>query len=815
MKISKLNKTYDRRGPNANPVLRDVSVTLPDTGFVCILGPSGCGKTSLLNAIGGLDRFDSGTIEVNGLTVSGHGSAGFEAERNRSFGYIFQNYYLLQSHSVGYNVYLGLHSLKLSHGEKLRRVRSALAAVDMERFIRRKVSDLSGGQQQRVAIARALARRPRVIFADEPTGNLDEANTMNICALLRRISRTSLVVMVTHEERIASFFADRIITLEEGRVATDSEDWQRSSLTVEGDNVLYAGDYAEEHSQTEGVELRLLREEGAAPVRLTVVALKDRVVIKLAEERTVTCTAEGEAPRLVEGQRPRMTLETVEREDALVLEDSGPDVPAPAGYGLSPGMMLAQARALMGGKALRRLGDRFFMMVLTVLMLLTVGDYLTVSAVDPHEFIRTDSHILEFRAERGRKLDVTTLTLTDMIGKYLDHYETSGVAFTVLPHVAPVPEIRAEIYLQLDEQSLELSNYSYVPMEYLDEGSLILGRMPENPREVVVDRWVLDALLREDGIMQNSIHDISFFLGKTLIFPKKEYSARIVGISDCGEAAMFLKLSALASIGVGGSGVVTLEELRQLYPGRFEDVNLGEGECLYLRGETDQQRTAGQELTVNKILRYTVAQTAELECYAAVAVNEEELDAIIRSMLSQRFYLYCADKAAMKAFLGAGMPEALEGMLQVEVVDAYASSWARFQAASHMKADARTIVTVTVMALAAVMLYLLRRSQVHSRMELLAVYRLLGIPGRKLMGIFALESGMMYLGSAVSAAAVTWTAVTVLTGIEDLAFSMVLPWQAAVLTALALLGYYLLVTLLPLWRLLRLPPARLAARYDF
>ena len=123
MEIQHLNKTYDLHRSNANHVLKDVSLTLPETGFVCILGPSGCGKTSLLNAIGGLDRFDSGTIAIEEQQFHRYGEAGFEKVRNHSFGYIFQNYYLLQNHSVAYNVYLGLHSLNLTHREKLTRVR--------------------------------------------------------------------------------------------------------------------------------------------------------------------------------------------------------------------------------------------------------------------------------------------------------------------------------------------------------------------------------------------------------------------------------------------------------------------------------------------------------------------------------------------------------------------------------------------------------------------------------------------------------------------------------------------------------------------
>ena len=158
--VEKLNKTYQKHSRNANQVLHDLTFTLPDTGFVCILGPSGCGKTSLLNAIGGLDTFDNGTITTESVSVSRPNTRAYNQERNQSFGYIFQNYYLLSEHSVGYNVYLGLHSLKLSHKEKLERVMEALKAVDMDRYIRRNVGELSGGQQQRIAIARAIARRP-------------------------------------------------------------------------------------------------------------------------------------------------------------------------------------------------------------------------------------------------------------------------------------------------------------------------------------------------------------------------------------------------------------------------------------------------------------------------------------------------------------------------------------------------------------------------------------------------------------------------------------------------------------------------------
>ncbi|MBO5322554.1 MAG: ABC transporter ATP-binding protein/permease [Oscillospiraceae bacterium] len=808
MQIQNLNKTYDRRSKNANHVLKDVSFTLPKTGFVCILGPSGCGKTSLLNAIGGLDRFDNGNITTEELTVKQYGTRSFEALRNRSFGYIFQNYYLLQEHSVAYNVYLGLHSLGLSHEEKLRRVKKALAAVDMERYLRRKTSALSGGQQQRVAIARALARQPRVIFADEPTGNLDEANTINICTLLRKISKTSLVVMVTHEERIANFFADRIIRLEEGRIASDREIQDRAALETEQGNTLYAGDYQEQTLSCDGVQLRFLQKEGAAPVNLQVIALEDRVIIKLDDSRGVSCGSSAENPMLLEGKRPVLTLEHVEQ-TRIPEPDRDEAKPVRAGRGLTFSMMFREATQLMRGKSARRFGTWFFMVILTVLTVLTLGDYLTVSSVDPHEFIKTDSHILEVRLERGSKLGAQHSSITPTVQQYLSYVETLG-DMELLPYTPLNPQLSSKVFLQMGTQTVSLGKFSYIPAEYMPSEDLIMGRLPQGPEEVAVDRWVLDAVLQQDGILQNSIGDISFFLDREIGFSKRDYTARIVGITDSGEAAMYVPRTAFACLGVNSIQAMTLSELQYLFPGMYDDMVLEETECLIT---TKVAAGPGSILNIRN-RQFVVKDRLIVPLNTNYVVSDENMKNLYRDMITERFWLYCPDKTAAKQLLAQSLPADLEGKLQITVIDDYTTSWEAYTQASHMKADARTIVTVTVMILAAVMLYLLRRAQVHTRIELLAVYRLLGIPKGKLSAIFSMESLMQFALSALPAAAVTWGVVTVLTKIEDIAFAMVLPWQAALLCAVVIFVYHLLVSLIPLYRLLALPPAQLASKFD-
>ncbi|MGN0986006.1 MAG: ATP-binding cassette domain-containing protein [Candidatus Enterenecus sp.] len=834
IEVRHLNKTYDRGSRAANHVLRDVSFTLPDTGFVCIVGPSGCGKTSLLNAVGGLDSFDSGAISAGDVTVTRCGTREMERERNSSFGYIFQNYYLLPEHSVAYNVYLGLHALNLTHRERLERVREALKAVNMARYARRAVGELSGGQQQRVAIARALARRPRVIFADEPTGNLDEENTVNICTLLRRISKTSLVVMVTHEEDIARFFADRIITIWDGVLAGDEESWQREGLTAEGGSALYAGDYEEQILEGEGVRLRLLRQEGAPPAELTVAVLADRVVIKVADSRAVSCARPEEAPALREGRRPVLTLESVDNDPLAELSGAEePAAPGKAGGGLTPAMMAREAVNLLWAKGKRRVSTWIFLAAATVLTTWLVGDYLTVSSVDPRDFVITDSHILELSLERGPELPVTARGgVLSKLPEFLEYLEQSGLDFDYVPNVSSQLSCSVGMFRQTRDLTVALPGFSYAPLSRLDESDLVFGRMPETRDEVVIDRWVVEQLMAQDGLVQNGITDVSQMLGARLSYLKKNYSPTVVGICDKGEPTLYLSDSALVTVGAAGSDVIALSEFRaaaeasgdwiwgqvleETDPFRLEEdqcfVNPNVVGAVY-SGKIGNVYTVGSAGTFT--IKNTVYVYGDMPAFGAV-VPDGAVEELLRNMIcaTSGFSIYCEDKAAMKEYLAQDLPEGLEGQMLLTVKDANGDAWARYEAASHMKADARTIVTATVLVLCMVMLYLLQRSCVQQRIGMMAVYRLLGIPRRKLLAIFAGESVLLSLISVLPAAALTWLAVRVMGAMPSLSFSMVLPWQAVLAVWLVITAYYLAVCLLPVLRLLRLPPARLAGRYD-
>jgi len=818
IEIKNLNKTYDRRRAGENHVLHDISFSLPDTGFVCILGPSGCGKTSLLNAIGGLDEFDNGTITVDDVSVSRYGTALYEAERNRSFGYIFQNYYLLSEHSVGYNVYLGLHSLKLTHEEKLRRVRQALEAVEMDRYIRRNVAELSGGQQQRVAIARALARKPRVIFADEPTGNLDEANTLNICSLLRKISRTSLVIMVTHEERIARFFADRIITLDSGRLSGDSTDWERSSLSVGSVKSLYTGDYARSDMDLDKVSISVYQEEGIEPVKISVVALRDRIVIKLDDHRAISCGSSMDSPELVEGPWPMLTLEEVDRQtDAhSVLTDAGENIPAKPGSGITFGDMVREAGHMTHGKKLRGFGTRVFLVLLAVLMALSVADIVTLFSIDPEDFITAHSNALEVVIIRGPMAGSSTDTVQTNSRRFKQYIEEADIDFISVPDISYSVSVHGSLISQAGKLPVYIDDCSFAPMAYFDESTIIMGRLPENPSEAVVDRWVLDAILDEDGVVQNSIEDIDYFLEKQMEFGTLRAAPTIVGICDGGQPAVYLSNEMLASVGTSGTEVMALSTFRELYP-QYAEMTLGEDECIVLpfnAGEIFEDSLGGQFNTVCGST-FTIVEVSDIQdCYAKVIVDDSQIPGLMLNMALKKFWIYCdsEDKDSMTEYM-LRTSKRLGDQIDVTVIDHYEEKMAEYEEASRLRADARSIVTVTVMVLSAVMLYLLRRADVQGRIGMLSVYRLLGIPSGKAIGIFAIESLLNTLTTVLPSVAAVWAVIGLL-GSGDVV-NLVFPWYWAALVVVCILGFQLLVTVLPLRSLLRLPPAQLAAKYDF
>ena len=337
--IKRLDKTFNRGKQNAIHVVNDVSLELPESGMVAIFGRSGCGKTTLLNVIGGLDRVESGSVEIDREKMS----VSNDALRNRSIGYIFQNYLLHRDKTCYENVADALRLLGVSDRTFIeKQVDAALRAVGMERFASRMPDTLSGGQQQRIAIARAIVKNPPVVLADEPTGNLDEANTLRVMRLLKAISRDRLVLLVTHEENLVAAFSDRVIELSDGRVVSDRANSPTEGFSVRDKNAVYLGELPHKTLSDGGVTLDLYGEAPVPEVKLRLARTEDGRVYLKVDAGKVSVLDETSETRFETGAAPKND----EQKDAEDLPDLSGIKPV---KGARPGRLFGFADAWRGG----------------------------------------------------------------------------------------------------------------------------------------------------------------------------------------------------------------------------------------------------------------------------------------------------------------------------------------------------------------------------------------------------------------------------------------------------------------------------------
>ncbi len=249
IEIKNLNKYYNK----TLHVLKDINISLPDTGLISIVGESGSGKTTLLHAIGGIDKYE-GEINYNGKTYKGYN---LDLFRQNNIGFIFQNYLLFEDLTIYENLEFCLRVIGIKDKEEVnKRIEYVLKQVGMFKYRKKLARNLSGGQQQRVSIARALIKNTKIVLADEPTGNLDRKNTIEIMNILKHISKTTLVLLVTHNKEMANIYSDLILNISDG-VINNQELSKTTSVSSYTDDTIYLEDYKEKSIKENNINLAL------------------------------------------------------------------------------------------------------------------------------------------------------------------------------------------------------------------------------------------------------------------------------------------------------------------------------------------------------------------------------------------------------------------------------------------------------------------------------------------------------------------------------------------------------------------------------
>lgn len=232
LELNNIKKDYVS-GSTTVSALKGIDLRFRDCEFVSILGQSGCGKTTMLNIIGGLDKYTSGDLKINGVSTKNYKDRDWDFYRNNSIGFVFQSYNLIPHQTVLSNVELALTLSGVSKAERRKRAKEALEKVGLGEQIHKKPNQMSGGQMQRVAIARALVNDPDILLADEPTGALDTETSIQIMEILKEISKDRLIIMVTHNPELAKEYSTRIVRLLDGEITDDSNPYSAEEMEAD------------------------------------------------------------------------------------------------------------------------------------------------------------------------------------------------------------------------------------------------------------------------------------------------------------------------------------------------------------------------------------------------------------------------------------------------------------------------------------------------------------------------------------------------------------------------------------------------------
>ena len=870
IKITNLNKYYNKGKSNELHVINNTTLEFEDTGLVCILGESGSGKTTLMNTISGLDNFADGTIQVDDRTITKYGSDEQERVRNEKFGYIFQNYYLLMDRTVEYNIKLALSLYDISEQEKEERIDYVLKAVDMLRFKKRQVSQLSGGQQQRIAIARALAKTPRVIFADEPTGNLDEANTLKIMSILKKLSKDCLVVVVTHERSIADFFADRIIWIADGKLEKEVKKESQGVYEYVDDTNIYLKEFQKKEYENDSIKLETYTKNNEdIDLEFKLIYENGKIFFYSENSANIEFITGDSEKKVIDSEKPKIEIEEIDN-----LEYSLGQIETAKKPKMGFGEIFKIAVSNLKNMGKKQAFLIISLIAMAVLIVLTVQDVMAVLTVDKQSIVTSDSHYLQIELSKNSmiKTDEFKEKISEMMTTI---YKNKLPDFT---YIVPNANMSYEYegFWQLEDVKSDISDFSIVPIDVINEKDIIYGKMPTKTNEVVVDKWVLENFINEGNEFSNIITSVQHFIGKNFKVGtgSNEKNLTITGICDTKEPTVYIDKFEGIGLSSWAKSCINITKLNNLTNNKYSSYNLKNNEVLvsqsdydsavesyltsrysgyyrlFKKGEVrtrwgqsfddwleDQKNDTGityeefqeiaahpenMELTIELkyggkyiikgILDETDIENLGAEVIYADAAYEEIVTDVTEYM--QRFYVYTSDKKAVKDFLENKLPASIKKDINITVKDLYEQDMKIYNAAKEVKVSGRMVITFTIFIISMIILYFMMKANAIKRMADIGVYRLLGISKASITWLFAIENILLTTYTSVVGAVVTVLVTKFISSIPALGMNFIFPWYAFVGTIAFFYIINTLIGILPIRKILKLPPAQLAAKYD-
>lgn len=533
IKLENVNKFFYRHKKNQIHVINNTSLTLEDKGMVSLLGPSGCGKTTLLNAIGGLDKIDSGKIYINGERLSRRSFSSVDKIRNINIGYIFQDYYLVNNMTVFDNVALVLKINGIKDKDEItKRVNYVLEKVGMYRYRNRYANMLSGGERQRVGIARAIVKDPSIIIADEPTGNLDSKNTIEIMNIIKAISKDRLVILVTHETELADFYADRILKIEDGKIIEDIVNNHDNDLDYRLENKIYLKDL-ENHETIDKENLKVdFYSDTKEKLNIKLVVKNGNVYIESSNK--VEVIDNNSSIELVNDHYKKISKDIYQEYKFDFDKIINKNINKKYSSIFNPITLIKNGfKKVINYSAIKKLLLVGFFLS-GIFITYSVSSLYGIYNIDDSKFVTINKNYLVIDS---KKIDVND---------FLKYEKNDNVNY-ILPGGSLV-----SFYIEYDDyyQTLNYKDLIYGSLSSLNmisENDIISGRMPNKSNEIVIDKLVFDTYHSNPFASMLGINTPEKLFDRELTVGVLE-NYKIVGVVDLGSPSIYTDESEFINI---------------------------------------------------------------------------------------------------------------------------------------------------------------------------------------------------------------------------------------------------------------------------
>ena len=809
--LKNLNKYYNKGKSNEIHVINNTSLDFPETGLVALTGPSGCGKTTLLNVIGGLDSFHDGEIIFNDIAIKRYNPMKWDMIRNEKVGYIFQNYNLVLSKTVYENIELALNMAGLYNKKEVEeRINYVLESVGMYNYRKRNVKALSGGQQQRVAIARALAKDPDVVLADEPTGNLDANNTFEIMSIIKKISETRLVILVTHERGLVDFYADRIIELSDGKVINDYNNVGGAGFDHVDERNIYLKDLNFDETLTSSGIDHYYDGEKDESLNVKLIEHRGNLYVKVNSKKKIKYIDDSSEIKLIDDHYRKREVSDVSEYDFDLTQFK--EIPHQA----KKKSFIRWSSTIKNGFqrvfSRKKFVSKLFLLgyfVISAILVFQLASFGSATFVNEKEFVTTPK-------------DMMSLVFEDKYIQYDDFLDLTqdieGIEFS--PYVVRTNLVLYYYDFYQGEAGESFEGYPVKLSEYQDV-EVVHGTLPEFSYQVAIDEWIAEEIIKSKDMLDIGVDSIDDLIGSYLYDGnswERELKFQVSGIVKTESPIVILQDSSIYSFlnneliyeaiprGVldGRIDIIQgrdIQNFDEIIVPQFTGLNVGDNFEFF---------DEGANFEVVGIYGPSDNEFSYNGQYAFVFEDETFVDAAMKFYFEYQIYEYLLfyvddPEQAIEDFEAKGY----------ELFNSYEKQLADFQENIREQNANRISQIVVIIVGIIVYIFFMMRSSMLNRIREIGVYRSIGATKRDIYKIFFSEIiTFTTVGSLTSYLFMTYLVNEIQNQIGEYTRAFYFPLY---LFLAGIIGIYVVNSLfgmLPVFTLLRKTPAEIIAKYD-